>query len=386
MTMAFEEVDLEPLTCALIERAAASADDANALMDLSTILLLRDLKEVGLRTQALALQTRRLYELPAERPGGLTLLAIMAPGDLMTNAPLAFLTQGSQVTLRMLYLLPGEPLPTQLPEHDLAYIAISESSASRGLLEQLHRAVGQWPRPVINAPAGIIATARTHAFELLANAPGVAIPVTAQATRAQLRAMALQSDALSALLPEFRFPLIVRPVDSHAGHDLERLDTPAQITGYLQATDADDYFVSPFIDYRSPDGLYRKYRVVLIDGVPHAGHMAMSAQWMIHYLNAGMGDSAAKRAEEAEFMLHFDDDFARRHREALATIARRFGLQYLVIDCAQAADGRLLVFEADPAAIVHAMDPVALFPYKRAPMQRVFQAFCAMLARHAKPA
>ncbi|MFN3398189.1 MAG: hypothetical protein ACK4ZS_06605 [Sulfurimicrobium sp.] len=58
----------------------------------------------------------------------------------------------------------------------------------------------------------------------------------------------------------------------------------------------------------------------------------------------------------------------------------RAGLDYLGIDCGESPDGKLLVFEADSNMIVHAMDPVDLFPYKQAQMQKVFAAFRAMLA------
>jgi hypothetical protein len=38
------------------------------------------------------------------------------------------------------------------------------------------------------------------------------------------------------------------------------------------------------------------------------------------------------------------------------------------------------VFELDPGAVVHSMDPVDLFPYKQAQMQKVFRAFREMLS------
>jgi hypothetical protein len=44
-------------------------------------------------------------------------------------------------------------------------------------------------------------------------------------------------------------------------------------------------------------------------------------------------------------------------------------------------DDRLLVFEADTAAIIHLMDPIDLFPYKHVHMPRVFAAFEALLRR-----
>jgi hypothetical protein len=49
------------------------------------------------------------------------------------------------------------------------------------------------------------------------------------------------------------------------------------------------------------------------------------------------------------------------------------------MDCAQTLDGKLLVFEVDTAMVVHALDSVELFPYKKATMQKLFGAFRQML-------
>ena len=97
----------------------------------------------------------------------------------------------------------------------------------------------------------------------------------------------------------------------------------------------EEFYISRFIDYRAPDGLFRKYRIVLIDGRPFLCHIAISQHWMIHYLNAGMAESAEKRAEEARCMASFDKDFARRHAAALRAIHERAGLDYLGIDCGE---------------------------------------------------
>jgi hypothetical protein len=386
MTLAFQGVDLAPLAKTLIERASTDEADANALMDLSTILQLQGIRDVGLATQAQALKVQRLYELPASRTPAsapaLRLLALMAPGDLMTNAPLPFLIDHSDIDLRMLYLPPGEPLPTVLPAHDLAFIAISESDPTHGLLCELAGVVDGWPKPVINRPDHITRTARSQAYTLLRDAPDVCMPMTARATRDSLLRLAGGQLGLGALLPDGVFPLIVRPVDSHAGHDLDKVDTPQALAHYLAATAGLEFFISRFVDYSGTDGLFRKYRVVLIDGVPYAGHMGISEHWMIHYLNAGMADSPLKRAEEQAFMDHFERDFASRHATALRSIAARFELPYLVIDCAETVQGELLVFEVDPSAVVHAMDPVDLFPYKVPAMHKVFTAFRDMLLHH----
>ena len=135
------------------------------------------------------------------------------------------------------------------------------------------------------------------------------------------------------------------------------------------------------MEYRNQDGLYRKYRIALIDGQPYVCHMALSEHWMIHYKNAGMAESEVKRAEEACFMLHFDNDFALRHKQAFRIIDERLGLDYLVIDCGETTDGKLLIFEADNLGFVHAMDPPEIYPYKAPQMKKVFNAFYSMLIK-----
>jgi glutamate/tyrosine decarboxylase-like PLP-dependent enzyme len=383
MRMAFQGQSLMPLADALKARAEQDASDANALMDLSTALQLHGLRDVGLSTLALALQSSRLYELSAQRSPALRLLAIMGPGDLMANAPLPFLLENADVSLSMLYLLPGEPLPVSLPEHDVAFIAISDSSQTHALLAQLAQAVPTWPKPVLVRPEGILRTSRENAYALLKDAPGVYVPPTAQTTRQALEAYCSGHGVLQDVLPGGAFPLIIRPLDSHAGHGLEKVDNMAALAQYLAGSAESDFFMASFIDYSGPDGLYRKYRVVLIDGVPFAGHMGVSSHWMIHYLNAGMVESAEKRAEEEAFMRDFDTGFAKRQQLGLQSVQERFGLDYLVMDCAETPDGALFVFEVDAGAVVHAMDPPDMFPYKVPAMQKVFDAFRAMLGRSA---
>ncbi|MGH8797794.1 MAG: ATP-grasp domain-containing protein [Caldimonas sp.] len=381
MSMAFEGADLGPLAVELIARASADESDADALMDLSIVLQLQGHRDLGLATQALALQARRLYELPSAGVTAIRLLAIMAAGDLMTNTPLPFLVEGSDIALSMLYVLPGETIPIDLPAHDVVFIAVSEADSTRALLAALAGAVPMWTKPVVNAPERIARTSRAQAHTLLAGAPGICMPVSARATRERLQRLSSGGLDLPDMLCDGAFPLIVRPVGSHAGRELQKVDCAHELRPYLEATAAAEFFISRFVDYRGNDGLFRKYRVVLIDGIPYAGHMGISTHWMIHYLNAGMFESAAKRAEEEAFMRTFEVDFARRHDGALQAISERVGLDYLVIDCAETAAGELLIFEIDGGAVVHSMDPAGLFPYKRPQMGKLFAAFRAMLVR-----
>lgn len=385
MKMAFSGQDLAPLGTHLIERAQSHPDDANTLMDLSTVLQLKFNRDTALAVQAQALEMQRLYSLPASsNPPGIRLLAIMGPGDIMSNTPLEFLLEDSDISLDMLYVVPDEPVPTSLPEHDLVFVAVGESDQNRVLLKQLESLTKSWPCPVLNRPDRIAGLSRDAACALLKTAPGVVMPVSVRIDRLRLEQIGRQTLSIAGVLEDGGFPIVVRPVGSHAGRGLEKLDTPAAVLDYLQAMPDNEFYVSRFIDYRGQDGLFRKYRIVLIDGRPFACHMAISRHWMVHYLNADMTENPENRAEEARFMANFDEDFALRHADACSAIYERMGLDYLIIDCGETPDGKLLIFEVDSCAVVHAMDPVDIFDYKHPQMRKVFAAFREMLVNAMK--
>jgi hypothetical protein len=380
MKMAFSGVDIVTLGQRLLQRAINNPNDGDTLMDVSTILQLTGNHDIALATQAQALEHQRVYHLsPASGRNAIRLLAIMGPGDLMANTPLEFLLEGSDVALDMLYVIPGQPLPSSLPEHDLAFVAVGESDQNRPLLKQVEDLITDWPRPVLNRPAQIARLSRDGACALLKSAPGVVIPTSERVDRQTLERIGRADLSISAILADGGFPIIVRPIGSHAGKGLAKLDHPDAIADYLRTMPENEFYVARFVDYRSADGQFRKSRIAVIDGRPFVCHMAISDHWMIHYVNAGMAESAAKRAEEARFMAGFDDDFARRHAAAFAAITARLGLDYYGIDCAETADGQLLIFEVDTSMIVHALDPIDIFPYKHPQMQKVFAAFRELL-------
>jgi glutathione synthase/RimK-type ligase-like ATP-grasp enzyme len=369
MRCAFYRADLRPAGERLLARARAYPDDANAWLDASFVLQLLGQRETGLDMQRHALALRSVYALPAPaRTPALNLLVLMGPGDFMANTPIEFLLQTSSIAATAQYVTPELPLPEQVPDHDVLFVAIAQCDANAALLRDVTQMLEGWPRPVINRPERIARLSRDGACAQLDGVTGTLVPRTARMDRA----MAMQ-------LTDAAFPLIVRPVDSHAGTDLQKVDDGAALRDYLAAHPASEFYLAPFVDYAGPDGQFRKCRIVLVDGKPFICHLAISSHWMVHYLNAGMDDSAAKRAEEAAGMAAFDDGFARRHAAALAEIGARIGLPYMGIDCAETRDGRLLIFEVDNAMVVHAMDDPGRYPYKKPVMDKVFGAFEAML-------
>ena len=371
--------DLSPVAQSLLLRLCADPGDASALLDLSTIEQLlgasgnrRSLQDQALRRQRHFLQQR---EEAAATPR-LTLLALVAPGDFMANTPLEFLLEEANIQLAFFYVDASTNLLAEAPPHDVAFVALAECEANQPALAALARVAAQWPRPLLNAPGSIARLTRDGAWRLLADIEGLIYPCNERFERQELL------DAMIETTKSLPYPLILRPVDSHAGIGLEKIDGDGQLAVYLGSQEAAAFYIAPFVDYRGGDGMYRKMRIAVIDGKPYPVHLAISPRWMIHYLNADMTENAANRAEEKGFMASFDT-FAQRHARVFVGMGEKLNLDYFLIDCAEASGGELLVFEVGTAMIVHDLDDPQVFPYKSAMMRRIFAAFEQMLLSRA---
>jgi hypothetical protein len=375
---AFEGADVKVLIQEQLNRLHADVTDAGAYIALGLLYQLINQKENALACQDAGLEYARLYRQPVEG-ASLRLLTIVARGDLMTNTPVELMLEGQGVEVLRAYVDPLGGVPATVPEHDLALMAIGEADGTRMILDRLKNLGARWPRPVLNDAGAVLDLARDRLWRKLAGIAGLVCLPTVRISAAALASVTRGERPLDEVLPDGAFPLLVRPVGSHAGQDLARVDDGAALAAYLDETKPRMVYICRFLDYASPDGGYRKYRVVFFGGRPYLAHMAIGGHWMVHYLNAGMAVNAAKREEEAAAMAGFDEGFAAKHGAAFAEMSARLGL-----DCAETPDGDLFVFEADISMIVHDLDSADLYPYKRPQMAKVFAAFTAMLRERAK--
>lgn len=362
----------------LIAKMLSLPVDADLFMSQSHLFSVVGNQDFALEMQARALEMSAVYRIEGAKKPAIRLLALMGAGDQSVNTPLDYLVENSDIQLELLYILPVHPLTATITEHDVAIVALGESDQSRPALELIDRLTEHWQRPVLNPAKHILRNSRDGVYQQLKDIPGLLIPPTLRVSRAELESAARREPEAYKIFGG-TYPVTVRPLVSRGGRGLASIANAAQLAAYLDASDDEEFFVSFYIDYRSKDGLYRKSRIALIDGIPYICHLAISDNWIVHYGSAGMMDSATKREEESRFMRDFDTDFGKRHQEALRSIAEKLALDYVVIDCAETMGGDLLVFEADNRGWVHATDPVDLFPYKQAPMKKAFAAFRAML-------
>jgi hypothetical protein len=386
MRHAFSGESMLALSDKIIAHLNIWQEDANAMRDLSLILQMTGHHDVGMAMLDQALTLQQLYTPIPASPGQLRVLVFMAGGDLMANTPVELLVEGGDIALTLVYIGTNIPVVKDLPHHDLMFIAVGHAPENTAVLSMLAHTMPHDPHAsrIVNHPERIAMLARDRASTLLRDVPGLLMPPTVLVERHDLAAIASGEQDLDAVLPRVDFPIIVRPENSHAGRGLEKIGSAAELAAYLAGREGDDFYIAPFIDYSSGDGQFRKYRVILVDGKPFLAHMGISSNWMVHYLNAGMAENAAKRAEEAATMESFTTGFTQRHGPALAAIAEHTQLAYIGIDCAEAQDGKLLIFEVDSNMVVHDLDSPDLYPYKHVQMQKLFAAFENMLKARAQ--
>ncbi len=343
--------------------------------DTAAHLALYELDQMaGRRTQALehqaaalARQTSFSVYAPQQQR---RLAVLMAPGDWQANVPVDYLLDARTTTVHKIYLTSQpQALSLMLPDADVVFTAIAQSPDNADALRWAASSSDRSALPHLNAPANVAAADRASVYKTLQAIEHVRVPETLERSREELAAQAPA------------FPAVVRPVGSQAGRDLAKVQSARELDEYLQAVEGRAFYVMPFINYAAPDGYFRKYRLFVVGGKPYPCHLGISRDWMIHYYNAPMRENAWMREEEQRLLEDFETVFPPQLRRAACDIAAALQLDYLGLDCTIDADGNLLLFEADPAMIVHAADDPALFAYKHAAARAIFAAFSELVDR-----
>jgi hypothetical protein len=178
---------------------------------------------------------------------------------------------------------------------------------------------------------------------------------------------------------DLAFPRLIRAPGFHTGQHFVRVERRADLAAAIAGLPGDDLLAIAPLDARGPDGLARKYRVMLIGGALYPMHLAISESWKVHYFSAAMEGSAAHRAEEAAFLADMPAVLGPDAMSALAAIGATLGLDYAGVDFGLAPDGRLLLFEANPGMVIQPPGPEPIWDYRRAPIARALDAVKGLL-------
>lgn len=303
------------------------------------------------------------------------LLVLAAPGNFQANAPIGMLLDQS-TTVHTLWMTGDlsanaslvKALTSLEPAPDCLLVGIAEDIRSQQYLSQAEDFGRRSNLPAINRPKQIEAASRSEVSRLLSGLRDVVVP-----------ACCTVKEPFDNIV---KYPVLIRPISSHAGLNLRKLDSRSELNAYCRhASISDTFFVTDFFDFKNEDGLYRKFRVVFIDGEPFPVHLAVHNDWAVWYYNAHMEHYPERRAEEARFMGDMASYFSVSIIDALREIATRVGLDYFGLDFGVSSAGQVVIFEVETGMIVHDRDSPEIFPYKSAAIARIRQAFEAMIDR-----
>ena len=261
-----------------------------------------------------------------------------------------------------------------LPDYDLVFNAMADPDATGDTSGPVGRFLERCTKPLLNHPDKVARTARHKLPALLEGIDGLLLPnVWRYASRA---------DWDEAILEQL--PLLIRPVYSHGGVGMVLAESSSELERYREQQ-SDAVYVSRFIDYRSADSWFRKYRMIFIDRQPLPYHLAISQSWMVHYYSAEMASATWKLEEEQVFLQDPQAVLGAAGMEAIRAVGARMDLDYAGIDFSIMPDGRILVFEANPAMLVHPENSPGPLAHKNIHVRRILDAFEAMLDRSCHP-
>jgi tetratricopeptide (TPR) repeat protein len=352
---------------AWLRRALSITPDyVDAHVNLSAVLLKAGRPSDAKVHRELAYRRQCLFVRPA-RSARRTVLVLFDAGKGNINLSHLFAPAHNTVIDWMIeYAPPGQS--EALPAFDLVFNAMGDPDMTGAAAAPATRFVAACGKPVLNRPEAVARTSREKIPALLGGVKGLFVPKVWRVS---------PDDPWPADVAE-HLPVLVRPVDSHGGAGLQRVHSADHLARIAERRQ-EPMYVSQFVDFASPDGQHRKYRVIFIDRRPLPYHLAISPDWLVHYATAGMAEQPWKLQEERRFLDDPPHVLGRAGMAAVTAIGARMDLDYAGVDFSILPDGRILVFEANPVMLVHPEAEPGIFAFKNRHVTKIFDAFEALL-------
>jgi hypothetical protein len=371
----FELNELEPAIEHFEQAAALNPRDADSIYWIGGIRQRMGDDAAAQAAYARAAQIQPLIRKPAAKlPAQFRVLALYAPFG--GNTPTEYLFKDAVHDTDTLALFATTQYEVEPLRQDVQLVVnlISDADQAEAFLPLAADVVDRMAKPTVNHPRQIQRTTRDAVAELLRGIPGCRIP---KALRHKAGADA-SAAALRAALP-FSSIVLARPVGTHGGDDFEKLADASELAAVLAQRPDHDHYLIEYVDYRSDDGHFRKYRFIFVDGQILPYHLAIGNDWKVHHVNTDMAHQPWMQTEEEVFLNNPQSVFNPGHYQAMQAIQQRIGLEYFGIDCGLDVSGNLVVFEVNASMLVH--DRNEGFLYKTPAVLRIKQAFDAMLRK-----
>ncbi len=188
--------------------------------------------------------------------------------------------------------------------------------------------------PFYNAPDNVKKTTRDNIYQLLQGIDKLHVPKT---VRLQPKS---PSDIYKVIEKEgFEYPVIFRQAGDHGGISTIKLDDTTE-EFFAFPLDGRDYYLTQFVD-TVKDGIYTKYRLVVVDGKVYLVHALFSENWLVH----GKTQLKDREADKLKISNHFPKEVIPLIQPIVTEIYNRLELDYFGIDCHIDNDMNLLAFE-----------------------------------------
>jgi tetratricopeptide (TPR) repeat protein len=355
---------------------AVRPGDADARTLLGNLLLRTGQQRKSLEMFRLARQLRPLITWRARNEAAsFSVLLLIAPGFGLT--PIDYLVRKSAYDCHFYCVLPEAEHPVELLRQAGRVVVntIADADCDRDLLPVAVELVEQLGLPTVNPPGRIAGTDRESVARRLQGIPHCRMPATVR-----LRGTDLAATLVSGSPAGIDFPILVRVPGTHGGDLFERCSDAESLIGFTDAAPGEDYYLTEYVDYRSEDGFFRKYRFICVGGELLPYHLAIHDDWKVHHFRTDMPNQEWMRVEEEGFLSAPHLVFGPPQLAALQSVVTVMGLDYFGIDCALDRVGNVVIFETNGVMLVHdEKDPA--FAYKNPFIERIKERFDALLSR-----
>jgi hypothetical protein len=315
------------------------------------------------------------FETSAYRGDGAPIRVLYLTSAVGGNIPMQHVLDPRRFEVTTL-IAESAPPEVALPPHDVVFNAVGDADRCARALAAASRIAASTTAPVLNDPARVRQTTRLRNAQRLATLPGVVTARMAEFRRDDLAA----PDGVALLdAAGFGWPVLLRSPGYQTGEHFVRVGGPSKLAPEVAQLPGTDLLAIEFVDSRSADGAFRKYRVMTIGGRLYPMHLAISPEWKVHYFRSAMAERADHRAEEAAFLDDVHGVLGARAVTALERVAALLGLDYGGIDFALRSDGRVVVFEANATMVIVPPDADARWDYRRKAVTRALDAARAAL-------
>ena len=227
-------------------------------------------------------------------------------------------------------------------------------------LQALQLLLRQYSGRVLNPPDAVLKSTRDQIARQLHGIAGLVVPAVLRLRnpRAGAAVAAVERQGL-------RFPLIVRMAGTHGGRIIGRASRPEELE--RACTGRGDYFLTEFVDFVSPDGLYRKYRVFIFGKQLVLRHMLAGDSWNIHARQRLEFMALHDRMidEEKAWFAAPGRTFPAAVRDALSSISEKLPLDFFGVDFGIDGAGQAVLFEANATMNFFPFLPDPRFDYVR---------------------